>query len=226
MPSQRALRGIWVVALACLSLFAALALAVAWGRQPYFDWDVAVSHAVQSVRGPGLETLMHGVSLADNNALGPAVLISLAGLVLGACHAWREAAVLLGVLLVAQALWAVSGHLVDRPRPDPALVQVLVDEDDLGGFPSFPSGHTVYYTAFFGFLWFLTFTRIKKLRWLRRPLLGLFGGLVLLVGVARIYLGAHWVSDVVGGYLLGGTVLAAGIGVYRRWSDEAGRSRR
>jgi membrane-associated phospholipid phosphatase len=40
---------------------------------------------------------------------------------------------------------------------------------------SFPSGHTVYYTAFLGFLWFLTFTLVKpqKLRW---PLLALFGG--------------------------------------------------
>jgi undecaprenyl-diphosphatase len=162
---------------------------------------------------------MHGVSLADNNVLGPAVLIAGAGLVLGARRAWREAVVLLGVLLVGQGLWLVCGRLVDRPRPDTALVQVRLDEKDVHGFPSFPSGHAVYYTAFFGFLWFLTFAlvRPRRLRW---PLLGLFAGLVLLVGVARVYLGAHWPSDVVGGYLLGGAVLAAGIGLYRHWSGE------
>jgi len=204
-----------VMVVVTLGLFAVLALAVAGGSQPYFDWDLAVSHTIQSVHGPGLETLMHGVCLADNNVLGPAVLICGAGIVLGARRAWREVAVLLGVLLVSQGLWVVSGRLVDRPRPTPTLVQVRLDETDVHGFPSFPSGHTVYYTAFFGFLWFLTFTLVEShgLRW---PLLALFGGLVLLIGVARIYLGAHWASDVVGGYLLGGAVLAAGIGLYRR----------
>jgi undecaprenyl-diphosphatase len=220
VPSRRVHHGTWASAAVTLGLFVPLALAVAWGSRPYFDWDLAVSQSIQSVRGPGLETLMHGVSLADNNILGPAVLVSVAGLVLVARRARREAAVLVGVLLVGQALWVVCGQLVGRPRPSPALVQVRLDEGDVHGFPSFPSGHTVYYTAFFGFLWFLTFTRVRTRR-LRWPLLGSFGGLVLLVGIARIYLGAHWVSDVVGGYLLGGAVLAAGIGLYRRWSGVA-----
>ena len=212
-----------MTAAAALGLFVPLALAVARAGRPYFDADLAVSHAVQSVRGPRLEALMHGVSLADNNVLGPALLIAAAGLVLAAGRAWREAVVLLGVLVAAQALWVVCGRLVNRPRPDPTLVQVRLAAADVHGFPSFPSGHAVYYTAFFGFLWFLTFTLVRPRRY-RWPLLTLFGGLVLLVGVARVYLGAHWASDVAGGYLLGAAVLAAGVGVYRRWSGAAGRA--
>jgi undecaprenyl-diphosphatase len=219
-PSRPAPRSAWVITAAALGLFVPLALTAARPGRPYFDVDLAVSRAVQSVRAPGLETLMHGVSLADNNVLGPALLIAAAGLVLAGGRAWREAAVLLAVLLAGQGLWVACGRLVDRPRPDPTLVEVRLAEADVHGFPSFPSGHAVYYTTFFGFLWFLTFTLVKPRRY-RWPLLTLFGGLVLLVGVARVYLGAHWVSDVAGGYLLGAAVLAAGVGLYRRWSGAA-----
>jgi membrane-associated phospholipid phosphatase len=215
--SQRAPRRTWISGAVALGLFLPLAVAVDRGHRPYFDWDLAVSHTVQSAQWPGLAQLMHGVSLADNNVLGPALLISGACLVLATCRAWREAAALIGIVLVGQAVWVVSGQLVGRPRPTPDLVHVLVEGDGIHGFPSFPSGHTVYYTAFFGFLWFLTYTKVAHpvLRW---PLLGVFGGLVLLIGVARLYLGAHWVTDVIGGYLLGGAVLTVGISLYRRWS--------
>jgi membrane-associated phospholipid phosphatase len=138
-------------------------------------------------------------------------------LLLLALRARREAVVLLGLVLVAQLLWVVSGKIVARPRPSADLIQVLIEEQDVHGFPSFPSGHTVYYTAFFGFLWFLVFTKVSLpiLRW---PLLALFSTLVPLIGVARLYLGAHWASDVVGGYLLGSAVLVAGINLYGGWS--------
>jgi membrane-associated phospholipid phosphatase len=210
----------WVFGALALGLFVSLAVAVALNRQPYFDWDLAVSHGVQSVQGPGLAVLMHGVSLADNNLLGPALLLSATCLVLLACRAWREAAVLFGLVIAAQVLWVVSGQLIGRPRPTANLVHVLIEEQDVHGFPSFPSGHTVYYTAFFGFLCCLVFTRVHfpVLRW---PLLMVFGGFVLLIGVARLYLGAHWASDVLGGYLLGGAVLLAGINVHSGWSQRS-----
>jgi undecaprenyl-diphosphatase len=206
-------RGTWVSGAVGLVLFVTLALAVDLGGRSPFGCDLAVSRTVQSAHTPGLTALMHGVSMADNNVLGPVILVSVACLVLTVRRAWREAAVLVGIVLVGQFLWVVSGWLVGRPRPASDLVQVLIPEENLRGFPSFPSGHAVYYTGFFGFLAFLALTRVKApaLRW---PLVAAFGGLVLLVGVARLYLGAHWVSDVVGGYLLGGAVLAAGIGVY------------
>jgi membrane-associated phospholipid phosphatase len=85
--------------------------------------------------------------------------------------------------------------------------------DTLGSY-SFPSGHVMFYTGFFGFIWFLAFT-LLKISWKRTLLLVIFGSLVLTIGVSRIYLGEHWASDVVGAYLLGSLVLIGVIQFYR-----------
>jgi undecaprenyl-diphosphatase len=82
---------------------------------------------------------------------------------------------------------------------------------------SFPSGHTVHYVVFFGFLCFLVFTLLRP-RALRWAMLGLLAGMMLLVGPARIHLGAHWASDVLGGYLFGAAMLLGIISLYRWWS--------
>ena len=70
-------------------------------------------------------------------------------------------------------------------------------------FPVFPSGHVFGSTVFWGFLAFLGFYfRVK--RKLLIPLVAFLAALVLLVGPARVYEGAHWPTDVAAGYLLGG----------------------
>jgi undecaprenyl-diphosphatase len=117
------------------------------------------------------------------------------------------------------ALFAVAGVLtlgaivkliVERPRPSGEVAKVL---NPISGY-SFPSGHTLLYTAFIGFLWFLIYTLAPHS--LRRTL-GLFvlGGMVALIGVSRVYLGEHWPSDVLAAYLLGSVWLALTIYAYR-----------
>jgi undecaprenyl-diphosphatase len=197
---------------ALLGGFTLFAAAVSLDSQPYFDWDLAVSREFQSASWPGLDGLMRGVSLAGDRVLWSTLMIAAACLVLLALHRRREAAVLVLAVVVGQVLKIAVKNLIGRPRPTPALVNVLIEAKEIY---SFPSGHTVHYVVFFGFIAYLAFVLIRQpaLRWLT---LAIATGLVLLVGPARIYLGAHWASDVLGGYLLGGAVLLACIQLYVR----------
>jgi undecaprenyl-diphosphatase len=100
--------------------------------------------------------------------------------------------------------------MIQRPRPTGDLVAVVSMLDSY----SFPSGHVMFYIGFFGFLFFLTFTLLKH-SWMRSLLLTLFGGLIVLVGISRIYLGHHWASDILGASLLGGLTLTFILQFYR-----------
>jgi undecaprenyl-diphosphatase len=121
-----------------------------------------------------------------------------------------EAVMALVAAMFSTAVNVFVKDLIQRPRPTPAVVHVL---GALNSY-SFPSGHVMLYLGFFGFIWFLAFTLLKpSLK--RGLLLVFFGGLVILIGISRIYVGEHWASDVLGSYLLGTLTLVAIIQLYR-----------
>jgi undecaprenyl-diphosphatase len=113
------------------------------------------------------------------------------------------------------ALGAVGMNLVvklaiHRHRPTADLVDVF---REVGGY-SFPSGHVMFYVGYFGFLWFLVYTLFRNSPKRTAALVAL-GLLLALVGPSRVYLGAHWASDVLGAYLLGILVLFGFVHLYQ-----------
>ena len=94
---------------------------------------------------------------------------------------------------------ALVKHLIKRPRPANELVKVVRVINE----PSFPSGHVMHYTNFFGLLIYLLATNWRPGR-LRNILITICTTLILCIGPSRVYLGAHWPSDVMAGYLYGG----------------------
>ena len=111
-------------------------------------------------------------------------------------------------------------ELVARPRPPMLLVHVA---HHLPG-SSFPAGHVLNLTVFAGFLCYLTCVHLAP-SWLRTALIALLVAMIALMGIARIYAGEHWPSDVLGGYLLGILWLATTVEFYR-WGRQESRRRR
>lgn len=107
---------------------------------------------------------------------------------------------LLATVLPASLVLVVIKDLVARSRPPVA--------DMLGAAPhsySFPSGHTTMSTVLYGVGAVLVARRADPLR---RWALGVgYLALVAMVGWSRVYLGFHWLTDVVGGWLLGGAIV-------------------
>jgi undecaprenyl-diphosphatase len=66
---------------------------------------------------------------------------------------------------------------------------------------SFPSGHVLFFVVFFGFVAYLAWLHQTGL--FRLMVIAACGALVMLIGPSRVYLGAHWASDVVGSYIIG-----------------------
>ncbi|MFI6559074.1 phosphatase PAP2 family protein [Streptomyces sp. NPDC050534] len=117
---------------------------------------------------------------------------------------WLAAAVIVGALL-QQGLKAA----VDRPRP------VWRDPVDSAHYASFPSGHAMTATIVCGLLlWLLHRYGPGRALWRTALAVGLVS--VLGVGLTRVWLGVHWSSDVLGGWLLGATVVALAVAVHRR----------
>ncbi|HVN54249.1 MAG TPA: phosphatase PAP2 family protein [Anaerolineaceae bacterium] len=195
------------IVLAMILAFVALALLAS--TQAYFSLDPLITHEIQENSSIPFQDLMLAVSWLGY--LPQIVIIScffVAAVWLFGLQ-W-EAVVLTGAGIVSTMLNLLIKEVVHRPRPSTNLVHVF---ENLSSY-SFPSGHVMYYTAFFGFLFFICFIVLKH-SWRRTVLLILFGSLVILVGISRIYLGEHWASDVIGGYLGGALVLAAAVQIYR-----------
>ncbi len=112
----------------------------------------------------------------------------------------------LNVLVVPTALvlWA------RRLRPNPLLVHLSTRKQT----KSFPSGHVTSSFAFWGWLFALGRLQRQRRRPWQKALLSIPVLCVVLVGPTRIYLGDHWTTDVLGGYLFGGTWLSLSLWLY------------
>lgn len=172
------------------------------GRDDLFLLDGPVTSYAVSHRVDWLTALMKVISL-----LGSSVVLIPLVLVVGLYLRWREKtwsamAILGGALVGSVALYDLIKPVVGRARPDVGQLVATAT-----GF-SFPSGHAAQATAVFGGLALVVSASLHT--WNARVAVWVGAvALVILIGFSRVYLGVHWISDVVGGYALGALWLTA-----------------
>ena len=170
-------------------------------------WDDHIQDRVHGDTTPGLTRVMFALTWIGSPAvLAPAIPL------LAAVFWWRGLRRAPVVWLAATCGAAVLVTLLKlhfrRVRPD--LPWAFVHEPSY----SFPSGHSVLAVVVYGTLIFLGMRHLRR-TWQRVAVCVAAGTLILGIGVSRIYLGAHYPSDVAAGYFVGAVWLGAVVGADR-----------
>lgn len=111
-------------------------------------------------------------------------------------------------LAIVYLLNVIIKMIIARPRPD---ILRLVYET---GY-SFPSGHAMVATGFYGFLIYIANKKIKN-KALRRCITFLLTLLIFLIGISRIYLGVHYATDIIGAFIIGIIYLVIFINILKK----------
>ena len=184
----------------CLSVWARLV--------PQFPGDLRLALYIQSFHNETFHSIMEWSSFIFSGWRGIALVTGIGLIVL-----WKMGIIEALAFPSASILWLsndIFKYLIGRPRPSSSQVLVLVDETNNG----FPSGHAFFALIILGLLAYFIFIKYPaKLVRILSLIISVF--IIILVGLSRIYLGVHWPSDVLGGYLFGGFFLAIVIGIYK-----------
>ncbi len=183
-----------LMAALAVSLFVLVAYTVVVGHEPGpTPGDITAMEVVESIRAGWLTDLAKVVTALGSGAVAGGLTVLCAAL-LAVRRRWTEFA----VLIAGMALIAVGFHTireaVDRPRPPDPLV----------GFSgsSFPSGHAAYSVLY---LWLAVMIAIRLRPGMARGAVVVATGIALTatIGLSRVYLGVHYLSDVSAGWALG-----------------------
>jgi undecaprenyl-diphosphatase len=155
------------------------------------SFDLSVRMRIHEYASPALTKAMIAISFLGGDGLIVAVFVALAAFIY---FRWRRATLwLLVTILGALVLDVALKYAFHRARPTPFFV-------DLPLTYSFPSGHALFSFCFYGVLAGLWMGRTRSRR--ARLLIWLSAAvLVAAIGLSRIYLGVHYPSDVIAGYL-------------------------
>jgi undecaprenyl-diphosphatase len=192
-----------------LSIFlAAMILTVVALNKHLFPGDLFLSQSIQSLITSRLTLIMTCISWPFGDWTAAILTASIVIVV------WRFMGRLEAILIATAGMITVLNYafkaIIGRPRPSAQLVQILAQETNNG----FPSSHAFYTSICIGMLAYLLYAHSAK-RYQRMLTILLSIILILLVGFSRVYLGVHWTSDVIGGYLFGSFFLVVLIYFYR-----------
>jgi undecaprenyl-diphosphatase len=176
-----------------------------------FPGEVRSSTWVQSWRTSWLDTAMKAVSLPGALPVAAPVVLALS---IGAyARGWRaEAVLVLGTTVAGYLVSRGLKEVIARPRPPDGVVQILQETSSY----SFPSGHAMHHAVLFGIVLVVLTRRMGPIAVVWTAGVA-FAIALLIMGISRMYLGMHWLGDVVGGYAFGAAVVMVATWVWSVW---------
>jgi len=194
---------IWFLGLTAALVMTGLAIA-----NLYIPGDTAISTSVQSVDFPGRPVASEVLYRGGLAPLFWLIAAAMAGLLFWRGH--RLAAGFVAASAVVRLSAVLIKEIVERPRP--SSLEVTVSEH-AAGF-SYPSSHVFATAVLLGFLIYLAQELIPDTR-ARIAVQATSLSLIVLMGVQRVYTGAHWPTDVLAAWLWGGVAVFALAQLYR-----------
>jgi undecaprenyl-diphosphatase len=162
-------------------------------NKEFLSIDLQILHSLYDLRSPLLNNIMKGAtSLGGGIMIGLGILIVIY-LVLKKYRLWGIQLTL--ILCMSGIINTILKNIFQRPRPQ--FYPLIIARDF-----SFPSGHAMNSFVFYMALSYLIYqiTKNKKL-FILTTIISFF--LILLIGVSRVYLGVHNLTDILGGYISG-----------------------
>ena len=160
--------------------------------------DVSVFNLMREIRNAPADELMIPITMLGDGFVLTAMMATIVGWLVWR-RAWR-AAIASTVIFLAGKLFAVLlKYGIQRPRP--------LEHYSGSEIFSFPSGHATMAAITFGILAVLASHAMN--RWSRSLVYAICGLIVITIAYSRVYLGVHWLSDVLGGVMFGGVMVAA-----------------
>jgi membrane-associated phospholipid phosphatase len=215
-PEKKVVKRTYYFEVFLVALIFSFGLLAFFAKQtPYFPFDIFITKTVQQITLPGFHELMIFITTLGNFEWGIFTIIML--FIFFVIIRKNILAIFLALSVVGSEILSVTFKaVIARPRPDPELITQLGKHlySD-----SFPSGHVLFYIGCYGFLLFLSFAKLKH--GLLRIILTIVLTLMLIfIGLSRIYVGAHWFSDVLGAYLIGSVWLLVVIYLYNKFGKK------
>lgn len=183
------------------SLIFAILAYNAMNQGPLLQWDLPVAESFHALAlsSPQFVT---DIMIASYyfGTVGVTVIAVLLSLYFLYKRFWRELVMVIVSLGISGFIFLLLSNIFMRPRPF-----LLFDKPIWPGspnIPGFPSGHTITILVCFGFLVYLLVPRIKS--YLGKALVIILALLIVLfMGLSRLYLGDHYLIDVIAGYAVG-----------------------
>ncbi|MBQ6991877.1 MAG: phosphatase PAP2 family protein [Clostridia bacterium] len=154
-------------------------------------FDAAIYDLIFKLSGTGTTIFMTFISHLGSAI--PLILITIGILIFSKGKGYSK---LIAFNLVCSFIISQILKLIIR-RPRPELLRLAVEK----GF-SFPSGHAMVSTVFYGFFIYLIYKKVKDIK-KKRIYISLISLLIFLIGISRIYLGVHYATDVIAGHIFG-----------------------